>query len=84
MLTRGYYVTVIDPDTKRRGFLLGPFGSHKEAKSNVSLGTELAYQHRANAPFYAYGTAHVKQDLPRNPAIFNDHACPQCELETEA
>lgn len=77
MLARGFYVTVRDPDTGKGGFLLGPFGSHKEALNNVSLGTQLAYQHDARAPFLAYGTARVKADLPdHKPAIFDNHRKP--------
>lgn len=74
MLQAGFYVTVIDAG--RRGFLLGPFGSHKEAKSNVALGRKLAIEHNDRAWFYGYGTALVKRDIPNTePAIFAGHSC---------
>lgn len=74
MLRAGFYVTVIDAG--RRGFLLGPFGSHKEAKDNVEVGRNLAIKHNDRAWFYGYGTALVKQDTPNmKPAIFAGHSC---------
>ena len=69
MLKTGFYVTVVDAG--RRGFLLGPFDSHEEAKSNIERGRDLAIKNNVRAHFYGYGTARVKQDIPSmKPAVF--------------
>ena len=57
MATRTYYVTVIDPESGRKGFLLGPYRTQTEALHNVRRGKELAHQHDYKAAWYGYGTA---------------------------
>lgn len=54
-MTRSFYVTV--KDGKRYGFLLGPYGTHREALANVARGRDLANGADPRAAFYAFGTA---------------------------
>lgn len=53
-----FYVTVRD-ERERTGWLLGPYGTHKEALANVQRGKDAAYLADGWAWFYAYGTAGV-------------------------
>ena len=52
-----FYVTV--RDGARTGWLLGPYGDHSSALSDVERGRQLAYAANDRAWFYAYGTASV-------------------------
>lgn len=73
----GFYVTVYDAG--KHGFLLGPFGTKKEAENNVDLGRKLAEAHDSWACFYAFGTARVKERIERaKPPVFDGHSCSRC------
>lgn len=50
-----FYVSVIDG--ARTGLLLGPFGTHEEAKANVERGRKLAEKANDRAVWFAFGTA---------------------------
>ena len=51
-----FYVSVVDGN--RKGFLLGPYATHREALDNVTRGTRLALNSGDfKAPWYGYGTA---------------------------
>jgi hypothetical protein len=53
--SREYFVTVIHGNQK--GFLLGPYANHEEAKGNVERARDLAYKADPWSHFYAFGTA---------------------------
>ena len=56
-MTGKYYVSVVEG--KRRGFLLGPYDTHAEAKANVARGRKLAVKADPWAEFYAFGTCRI-------------------------
>ena len=59
-----FYVTVRDGG--RTGYLLGPYPTHDEARTNVDRGRTLAEARDAWAHFYSFGTARVSATtLPR-------------------
>jgi len=61
----GYYVSVIDG--RRRGALLGPYGTHDEALENVQRGRNLAYDADPRSHWYAFGTCKVtSRNLPQS------------------
>ena len=70
MASRTYYVTVIDPDSGRKGFLLGPYHTQYEALKNVKKGRELAYGADHRACWYSYGTAGAPVDSPTIKTVF--------------
>jgi hypothetical protein len=51
---RVFYVSVMDG--RRKGVLLGPYETHREALDNVAQGRELANEADPRASFYAFGT----------------------------
>ena len=56
-----FYVTV--RDAGRTGFLLGPYPTGSEARSNVKRGQQLAEQANSRACFYAYGTSSAPAEV---------------------
>ena len=56
-LRRLYFVSVIDG--ARHGYLLGPYDTHDEARSNVDRGRDLALANDLWAHFHVYGTCSV-------------------------
>jgi len=70
MASRTYYVTVIDPYSQRKGFLLGPYKTQYEALKAVNLGRKLAFRHDPKAPWYLYGTAGAPADSPTIKTVF--------------
>jgi hypothetical protein len=65
---RVFYVTVLD--AKRRGFLLGPYDTHQEARAHVGRGRDLACASNLQAHFYGYGTCSAPRSLVIN-TVFN-------------
>lgn len=64
----GFYVTV--KDGGRRGFLLGPYGTHGEALALVPEGKRLAVEADQWAAFYEFGTSRIR-DGERPPGVLN-------------
>lgn len=64
-----FYVTVIDGE--RYGFLLGPYPSHAEAKSNVDRGRAEACKANSRAHFYGFGTASLPTGTSRQTVFGN-------------
>lgn len=54
-----FYVSVIDPDTNRRGLLSGPYPTKATAENDVERVRGLAEDADAFAAFYAFGTAGI-------------------------
>jgi hypothetical protein len=60
-----FYVSVVNG--RRRGLLLGPYGTHDEALTNVERGQSLAEQADAFAHFFAFGTCKItSHTLPKS------------------
>ena len=59
---RVFYVTVIDGP--RKGILLGPYDTHREALDNVSHGRNLAESADPRVAFYAFGTCSAPRARP--------------------
>ena len=67
-----YYVSVIDPETGRRGLLAGPWSTHAESLAKVDDVRRIACDLDPRAHWYAFGTARYAPDLDPVPGVLND------------
>lgn len=60
-----FYVTVIDPDNRKRvGFLLGPYDHPDQAEAQISRARELAERVTLWSHFYEFGVTKVTSNGP--------------------
>ncbi len=62
---RDFYVSIISSCGRRHSLLLGPYGTHQEAKNNVERGREAAYRaNEAQATWCSFGTCSMPEGTP--------------------
>ena len=59
-----FYTTIYDPERKRAGWLLGPYGTLGIARRQIERARVLARGQDPWSDFYAFGVMAAMQDIP--------------------